>query len=246
MKAVIGGTIAALALALAGCGGDGAGNGQAAQNVPLKQIPAPNGGDWSQVVAKTPEGGHVMGNPNAPVKLVEFGSMTCGHCATFSKEGEPQLVERYVKSGQVSFEFRNFVRDPADIAAALLARCSGPNGFFPLTDQLFAAQEEWLAKLQQMPPAQQQQIQSMSPNQAAATYAGAAGMVDFVRVRGIPSGRAQACLADSGELQRLVGQATKDGNEHQVRGTPSFLINGKLVEASAWKELEPLLQAALR
>jgi len=246
MKAFTGSAVAALALMVAGCGrDDAAATGQAAaQNVQLEQIAAPNGGDWTQVVSQTPQGGFVMGNPNAPVKLVEYGSYTCGHCAAFSEEGEPTLVDKYVKSGQVSFEFRNFVRDPADLAAALLARCNGPAAFFPLTDQIFAAQEEWLGRAKNISPEQQQQL-SASP-QAAAGYAQALGLDQFVRARGVPSAKAQACLTDQAQTQRLVQGTDSGAKEYQLTGTPSFLINNKLAEASTWETLEPLLQAALR
>ena len=56
-------------------------------DVTAAAVPAPNNGDWSTMVAKTPEGGFVMGNPGAKVKLIEYGSMTCPHCATFEEEG---------------------------------------------------------------------------------------------------------------------------------------------------------------
>ena len=245
MKAMKLSAAAVLALALAGCGGDAAGgNAAAEQNFQVEQIAAPNGGDWAQMVTQTPEGGFLMGNPQAKVKVVEYGSMTCGHCADFAETGEPQLIDKYVKSGQVSFEFRNFVRDPADMAAALIARCNGASAFFTLTDQLFAAQEEWLGKLQQMSPEQQAQLQNMTPAQAVGTYAQVAGLVDFARVRGIPAGRAQACVADAAQVQRLDEMGQQAG---QIPGTPAFLINGNLVPNSAdWKTLEPAIQQALR
>jgi protein-disulfide isomerase len=249
MKLFKGSAVAALALAVAGCGGDAGGNAQgtADKNMPLTQIAAPNGGDWTQMVTQTPEGGFLMGNPAAKVKVVEYGSMTCGHCATFAEQGEPQLVDKYVKSGQVSFEFRNFVRDPADVAAALLARCNGPSAFFPLTDQLFAAQAEWLGKLQGLTPAQQQQLAALPQNQSIAAMAQAAGLDQFVRVRGIPAAKAQSCLADTAGLQRLVDIQTQAVQQHKVNSTPTFLINGKVAEASAdWAALEPAIQAALR
>jgi protein-disulfide isomerase len=245
MKAFTGSAVAALALMLAGCGSDdGAANGQVAdQNFQVEQIAAPNG-DWSQTVTQTPQGGFLMGNPNAKVKVVEFGSMTCPHCAAFSEEGEPKLVDKYVKSGQVSFEFRNFIRDSADLAASLLARCNGPAAFFPLTEQLFAGQEEWIGKAQSLSPEQQQQL-SASP-QPAVAFGQALGLDQFVRVRGVPAAKAQACLADQAQVQRLVQGTDSAVKEFEISGTPSFVINGKLAEASDWKALEPLVQAALR
>ena len=106
-----------------------------------KAVPPPQGGDWSTVVTQTPEGGFLMGNPNADVKLVEFGSMTCPHCATFDEEGFEALSNSYVKNGQVAFEFRNYVRDPLDITLSLIARCGGEERFFPLTHAMFDSQQ---------------------------------------------------------------------------------------------------------
>jgi protein-disulfide isomerase len=207
MKAFKLSAAAALALALAGCGGsDMAGGNTAAagaeQNFKVDQIAAPNGANWADTVTQTADGGFLRGNPAAKVKVVEYGSMTCSHCADFSEKGEPALIDKYVKSGQVSFEFRNFVRDPADMAAALIARCNGATAFFPLTEQLFASQAEWMAKLQEMPADQQAQLQNMTPAQAVGVYAQAAGLVDFARVRGIPAAKAQACVADAARSAR--------------------------------------------
>ncbi|HEX8580099.1 MAG TPA: thioredoxin domain-containing protein, partial [Allosphingosinicella sp.] len=85
MKAYRISAAAVLALAIAGCGDDATGgaNSTAAANFQVEQIAAPNGGDWTQTVSATPAGGFLMGNPAAKVKLVEYGSMTCGHCAAF-------------------------------------------------------------------------------------------------------------------------------------------------------------------
>lgn len=246
MKVYLGSGVAALALMLAGCGGDSAsGNGSGAvSNAPLTQIKAPNG-DWTQQVVQTPEGGFLMGNPDAPVKVVEFGSMTCSHCAEFAENGERKLVDTYVKSGQVSFEMRNFVRDPADLAAALLARCNGPAAFFPLNDQLFAAQKEWVEKLSAMSPQENQQLQSMPQEQLPAFMAQKAGLDEFARVRGIPAAKIQACLSNQAEIQRLVDMNTRAVQDHKVQGTPSFLVNGRLVEGSTWEVLEPEIRKAL-
>src|SRR6185503_10794012 len=83
---------AALALALAGCGGSGGNSSNlssatGATSAPLPQIAAPNNGDWTETVTLTERGGFLMGNPNAPVKLLEYASITCPHCAEFSEQG---------------------------------------------------------------------------------------------------------------------------------------------------------------
>ena len=130
---------------------------------PIETVQRPASGDWSEAVTATDEGGFVMGNPDAEVKLVEFGSMTCPACANFDKTGVPELIEKYVKGGKVSFEFRNYVRDPYDITAALIARCNGARTFFPLTRAMFSGQADWLGKVQEVPPAQMEGLQTMPP-----------------------------------------------------------------------------------
>jgi len=249
MKAVFLGCTAAMALALAGCGDDAGTNGSANVNTaaPLEQIAAPNGGDWTQVVEATPEGGFRMGNPNAPVKLVEYGSLTCGHCATFSEEGVPTLESTYVKSGQVSYELRNYVRDPLDMAASLLARCGGATPFFKLSDQLFAAQQDWAGRLSGLSPADQQRLQALPAQQQVQELARLAGLIDFVKMRGIPESKANACVADQAALDKLVSMANVANTEYQIPGTPTFLINGNVVpDAAAWEQLQPALREALQ
>src|SRR4051812_27451591 len=85
--------------------------------------------DWTSRVTVSPIGGHVMGNPAAPTKVVEYISYTCSHCAHFVNEGAPKLKEGWVKTGKATVEVRNAVRDRYDMTAALLARCGGPARF---------------------------------------------------------------------------------------------------------------------
>ena len=214
---------------------------------PIESVAAPNGGDWTKTVVRTPEGGFLMGNPNADVKLVEFGSMTCPHCAEFEEKGGEALVNNYVKSGRVSFEFRNFVRDPFDLTASLIARCGGPELFFPLTRQLFLDQRNWTAKLQEVPPAKLEALQTMGPETKFLEIAKLAGLQPWGAQRGVPSAKSNACLTNRQEIDLLVqmnGDATTQFPAFS--GTPSFAINGKLLEqTSNWEKLEPQLRAAL-
>lgn len=249
MKAVYTGAVALMALALGSCG-DKMGSNDAAANAtaaPLEQIAAPNGGDWTQVVEATPEGGFRMGNPNAKVKLVEYGSLTCPHCADFSEKGVPVLESTYVKSGQVSYEMRNYVRDPIDLAASLLSRCGGAAPYFKLTDQLFAAQREWLDKFSGLDQAAQQRLSAMQPSEQTGELARIGGLIDFMKVRGVPEAKAKACLADKAAMDKLVSMANVANTQYQLPGTPTFLINGNVVpDTASWDALEPALREALK
>jgi len=233
---------AASVLLLAGCGDDAANqSGTAASGGPA--IPAPNNGDWTEMVAATPEGGFRMGNPNAPVKLVEYGSLGCHVCAEFAEQGSAPLRDKYVKSGRVSWEFRPYQLFPSDPGVSMLLRCRGPGPFFQLTDQLYAEQEQWMARLQTAAQSMEAQLQSMPPQERSAAFVRLAGLDEFFRVRGMPQSQIDSCLADGRALQELVA-ITQRGNEEGVRGTPTFFINGRITEAHNWAALEPLLRQA--
>jgi protein-disulfide isomerase len=245
MKSMLAAGAAALVLLLGGCG-DGGGNSQAgsAQTAALKQIPAPNG-DWTQTVAKTPEGGFRMGNPDAPVKLVEYGSLSCSHCAEFEEQGAPELKNTYVKSGQVSWEFRPYLLFPTDPGVSLLLRCQSESAFFPLVEQLYADQAGWMSRIQALPQEQLQALGTMTPRESAALVVRAGGLDEFFRQRGMPASRIQACLADPRGLEEIA-EIKALGDREGVNGTPSFFINGKFQERTAnWAALEPLLRSAI-
>lgn len=232
--------------AIAGCNSK---EGDAATNTPLNITPiaAPAGGDWAQMVTATPEGGFLMGNPNAKVKVIEYGSMTCPHCREFEETGAPQLVEKYVKTGQVSFEFRNYVRDAFDLTASLIARCNGPKSFFPLTKALYEDQPNWVQKVSTTPPAQLEQLQGLPPSQQFAAMAKIAGFQEWAAMRGVPQAKSSQCLADENSVNQLVQMASDVTTQFpEFDGTPEFIINGKVGEgAPTWANLEPQIRSAL-
>lgn len=207
---------------------------------------APNG-DWSTYVTQTAAGGFVMGNPNAPAKLVEFGSMTCPHCAEFEELGGKPLVDNYVKSGQVSWEYRNFIRDSFDLSAALVARCNGAKSFFGLTRALYAAQRDWVGKIQAVQPAELQKVMALPPQQQFPAIANAAALPQFAAQRGVPIAKSEACLANQAEIDRLVQMTSDATAQYNIPGTPSFVLNGSLLDETAgWAALEPKLKAAIK
>ena len=242
MKSMLTAGAAALALVLAGCG-DGGGNQSApVDNSALTQIPAPNGGDWTQTVVKTAEGGFLMGNPDAPVKLVEYGSLGCHVCAEFEEQGAPELRDTYVKSGQVSWEFRTYLLFPTDPGISLLANCQSEDAFFPAIEQIYKDQATWMGKIQAMPQDQLQALGTKPPRESAPIVARAAGMDEFFRQRGMPSAQIESCLSDPAGLEK-VAETKRKGDQMGVNGTPTFFINGKVVEGvAAWRGLEPAIR----
>jgi protein-disulfide isomerase len=238
---------AAAALAAAACNGEN-GRTVAGSNAGAPEaVEPPESGDWSEVVTQMPNGSFRMGNPNADVALVEFASMTCPACANFDENGHQPLIDNYVKTGRVSLEVRNYVRDPFDITASLIARCNGAQGFFPLTRALFRDQRKWIEAIQSAPHAQLEALQDLGPDRQFLEIARMANLQQWAAMRGVPTARSSQCLTDQEEVNRLV-QLTADATREfpQLPGTPSFAINGKLVEqASTWETLEPRLREAL-
>jgi protein-disulfide isomerase len=211
-------------------------------------VQAPNG-DWSQLVSATTEGGMLMGNPQAKVKVVEFGSMTCHVCADFATKDEPTLVNNYVKTGNVSFEFRNFVRDPLDIAMALITRCAGATPqFFTLTNGMYAEQKNFFDKIQSAPQDQLQALQNLPPAQQFQRMAQYAGVQEWAAQRGLPSGKTSQCLANQAEIDKIVQMNSDASSSYDIPGTPTFLVNGEEVKPtpgqSNWQALEAAIKAA--
>ena len=198
--------------------------------------------DWTRTVAATPEGGFRIGNPAAKVKLVEYGSLTCPHCAQFSASAKAPLMA-LVKSGKVSFEFRNYVLNGIDVTATLVARCGGAKSFFPLVEKLYATQPQWVGKISGLPQAQKEQLKALPEGERLARLAEIGGITQLAAGAGVTPAAARQCLADKAALNRL-GQMEEAAEALGVHGTPTFFINGAMVHAHEWPELEPLIRQA--
>lgn len=241
--------VAALLLAtgLVACGEDStaapASSSAAAANAPARAAP---GGDWLKVIAATPEGGFRIGNPAARVKLVEYASFTCPHCADFHAEALDTIRRDYVATGNVSYEFRNFVLNAPDFAASLLARCQGPAPFFRVADAMFSTQRAWLEPFAKLSPEEAKRLQALPQDKAIAALADAGGLDDFMKQRGMTRARFDQCLADKPAADKLAAMREVATGKYQLGGTPSFLLNDEPLEGVInWTTLEPRLRAAV-
>ena len=132
------------------------------------------------------------------------------------------------------------------MTATLLARCAGEAGFFGLTRNLFADQRGWVGKIQEADPARLQALQTAPPAQQFSTIAELGGLKQYASMRGVPRAKADQCLGDQAEIDRLVQMTSDAVSTYNIPGTPSFLINGALVENTAnWELLEPKIKEAL-
>lgn len=191
---------------------------------------------------RTPAGAFVLGSPAARVKLIEYASYTCSHCADFARESDAVLKGRMIASGSTSLEFRHLIRDRLDLAAAILARCTGPRGFFPTSAAIFAAQPTWLRKGMEFQDANATRVNLYPRLAQLRAYADGAGLTDLVKARGLSGAAIDACFADAAEVDRILAMTASVPPE--VDSTPSFYINGKFVPHVGWEQLEPALRTA--
>jgi protein-disulfide isomerase len=230
-----------LALGLAACGSKPDEMGGLSGEV-IENIAPPAGQSWTEVIEKTPEGGYRMGNPEAPIKLIEFASLTCPHCARFSEEGDEELRDTFVASGRVSWEFRNFVLNEIDMTMALLVRCGSPESFFALTGQTFANQEALIEAWDSASQVQRNRVVSLPPNQRFQYIAKLMGLQDFYGARGIAADQAAACLTDVKAAEALANATSEQGQKYDISGTPGFVINSTTLEAHTWPEVKARLE----
>ena len=204
---------------------------------------APN---YTKMVTITPKGAFVLGNPRAKVRLVEYLSYTCSHCAQFAEDAFGPLKRDYIAKGLVALELRNLIRDQFDLTAALLARCGGPSRVFQLTEDILARQEVWVAEGQVIVIRQEAQWKSMPLARQLQTLAEGSGLLQMAQARGLAPAQANACLA-SEQMNKTLLAMTKDAVENRkISGTPSFLINDQPGPRSPrWEDVDAALRAAL-
>jgi protein-disulfide isomerase len=190
-------------------------------------IGAPAKPAWLNTVTVTDKGAHVLGNPAAANKVVEYLSYTCGHCADFEAKEAPLFKAQYVATGKASLEIRNLLLNPIDLTAAMLARCGGKGKFFGNQKHLFATQAVWIGKTKAISAATQAKLKAQD-------YAGfmtgvytEIGLDAVMQQRGITVAQGKACLADKSSLDAILNM-TDAGTALGVNATPSFMVNGKL------------------
>ena len=233
-----------LVLGLAACGNDK--TAQTPKGDAVAKIAAPAGQKWEEMVQPTADGGMLMGNPAAPIKLIEYASLSCPHCARFAQEGMQPLISEFVASGRVSYEYRSFAIHPQDIPLTMLVRCAPKEAFFPLVEQVYTNFEAMNAPLQ-TPEVQKaaEAASQLPPAQRFPALADALKYTEFFAARGVSVDQAHACLAKLDSASEVAGYAKKY-SENGVNQTPTLVLNGQQLppESSEWSKVAEALRAA--
>jgi len=200
---------------------------------------------WNLAVSQT-DGGHRIGNPDAKVKLTEYVSYTCSHCADFARESDGALQLGYVIPGKVSVEVRHIVRDPVDLTAAMLANCGPAEKFARNHTAFMFGQDKWIAPLSTASSAQRQRWTSGDPAARRRAIAADFGFYRIMEGRGYTRIQADRCLADEALAKRLAETSARDLDDKRIPGTPSFAIDGVVLTGThTWAVLRPQIDARL-
>lgn len=152
----------------------------------------------------------VMGNADAPITVVEYASMTCGHCAAFHTKVLPTIKEKYVDTGKVRLVFREFPLDNLAAGASMLARCAGDGKTFPLISALFGKQDDWaFVRTNPVPE-----------------------LFKVAKQAGFTQESFDKCLTDQKLLEDISAIRTRASETFGVSSTPTFFINGKRLTAA--------------
>ncbi|MBK6708637.1 MAG: thioredoxin domain-containing protein [Sphingomonadales bacterium] len=237
-------TASITALALASCGGGD--TGEAPKGEPVAAVAAPAGKQWIDVVSKTAEGGYLIGNPDAKIKLVEYASLTCHVCAQFAKDSGADLHDNFINNGKISYEFRNFVRDEFDLMAARVTRCGANEAMLPLTEQFMDFQETLFENANKIgtDKALEAKISSLKGGERFFALADAVGIIEFFAQRGVSRDQSRACMSDTAEMQKLADLTAEYGKKYTIQGTPTFYLNGARLDVTAWAQVKGKLQEA--
>lgn len=157
---------------------------------------------------------HVMGDENAPVTMIEYASLTCPHCASFHNEVLPEIKEKLIDTGKLKLIYRDYPLDGVALRAAAIAQCAGEDRYFGVLGMLFKSQMTW--------------ARSQDP---------VASIKEVVRFAGMTGDAVDACIADQELIDGIVGSRMTGEQEFNVSSTPSFILDGELIEGSRQAEL---------
>ena len=167
----------------------------------------------------------VQGVEDAPITVIEYASFTCPHCARFHSDVYKLLRKNYIDTGKIKFIFREVYFDKYGMWASMIARCSGPDRFFGMTDLILNSQSTWA--------------------RAGDDLAIVEALRKIGRLSGMQDAALDSCLQDGEKLRALVGWYKENAQRDGIQSTPSFLIDGQPYKNMNYEEFAKILDEKL-
>lgn len=200
--------------------------------------------NWLQTVERTPVS-HIVGNPDAPVTVIEYLSYTCPHCREFAMQGEEILKLGYVSKGDLRYEYRDVAANPVDLTAAMMARCGAPEKFPGNHSALMMAQPQYNALMRLATKAQSDRWFNGDKAARRRAVASDLNLYAIFERRGYTRVELDRCLADQALADRIEGAIKADVAKYGPIPTPSFVVNGTMLEGvHTWDQLQQALAGA--
>ena len=145
-----------------------------------------------------------MGEEKAPVKIIEFASLTCGHCAKFHNEVFPLIKENYIDKGKIFFTYNDFPLDKFALKASVVARCSGNKKFFSFLKVLYNKQKDW--------------TRTQDPFKS---------LLKIDKIGGLKNDEIKVCVGNKSIEDGLLKQRLQSTKVYDIKATPTLYINGE-------------------
>jgi protein-disulfide isomerase len=180
--------------------------------------------DTAKLLEAGPLGEEALGAADAPVTIVEYASLTCGHCAAFATQTFPALKTKYIDTGKVRFIMREFPLDPLAAAAFMLSRCAGEGKYFQMVDLFFEKQADWTR-----------------------TDDPVAALLGLSKQAGFTQESFESCLTNQELLDGVNAVKDRGAQEFGVDSTPTFFVNGQVIRgAKTIAEFDAILEPLLK
>ena len=175
----------------------------------------------AQTVLALSKDDRILGNPDAPITIVEYASLTCPHCAHFTNDILPELKKKWIETGKAKLVLRDYPLDEPALRAAMIARCAPPDRYYAFVDTFFGSQEKWVT---------------------ARDYRDA--LARLVKLGGMSREEFDQCLKNTTLENKIVEGRLIASKELDVNSTPTFFINGtKFTGAPTVEEFDKALSA---
>ncbi len=166
-----------------------------------------------------------LGDPDAPVEMIEYASLTCPHCANFHADVLPDLKADYIDTGAVHYIHREVYFDRYGLWAAMIARCGGEGRYFGMLDMIYEGQSDWATR--DDPAEAAEELRSIG------------------RSAGISNDELEACLTDEAQAEAMIAAYEHYSGEHGIEATPTFIINGERYSNKPYSELAEVIDGKL-